>query len=239
MQIAAAALWMKAKEYAPDLLPEALTSFHQHLVATNIHLPKDKDHLKVFLAKHPESAPLQTALESIFEGLKNVHELGSLVQIEEPVEKELRYLRQKFESTQKHGIQANLFEPTVIQGELPLGVESYEEWKANTLIHLGRHFFEEVESSDPIQRFFGQSVRKGLSLFDILARQFNIITANPPYMGATNMDDVLKPYITSTYSYSKWDLYAVFIVRCLSLLKIGGRTAMVTINKWLFFSALS
>ena len=39
VQIAQAALWMKAKERAPDLTAEAIAGFRDHLVATNIRLP--------------------------------------------------------------------------------------------------------------------------------------------------------------------------------------------------------
>lgn len=237
VQIAAAALWMKAKEYAPDLQSVALTSFHQHLVATNIHLPKDKDHLKAFLAKHPEAAPLQPALEAIFEGLENVHELGSLVQIEEPVEKELRYLREKFESSKKRGIQARLFEPTEMQGELPIGIESYDQWKTNTLAQLELHFVEENEAFEPLQAFFGVSVQKGLALFEMLSRRYHIVTANPPYMHNRNMGSSIRSYLKPNYPLSFSDLYTAFITRCSQLTQKDGIIAMVCQQTYMFLSS--
>jgi len=94
VQISKAVLWMKAKEKAPDMKASDLSTFHDHLAATNIRLPKSKDHLKAFLIKHPEDEQLRSALETVFEGLQNAHELGSLLQIEEPVEKELHYLKE-------------------------------------------------------------------------------------------------------------------------------------------------
>jgi hypothetical protein len=81
VQIAALALVMKAKERAPDFVPRRV-----NLVATNIRLPANKEHLDAFAAKHPEDAPLKPALLAIFEGLAHADELGSLLQIEEPVE---------------------------------------------------------------------------------------------------------------------------------------------------------
>lgn len=239
VQIASAALWMKAKEVSSDLSPAALSSFHHHLVATNIRLPKGKDHLKVFLATYPDSAPLQTALEAIFEGLENVHELGSLVQVEEPVEKELRYLREKYESAKKKGIQPNFFELVTVQGELPLGVESYEQWKADTLAHLEQHFIEESETSDAVHSFFSQSAKKGLALFEALSQRYDVLTANPPYMGSKNMGDITRKYLAKFFSYGKRDLYASFIIRCGQMAKSQGFISMVTMNKWLFQSLYS
>ena len=133
IQIAIAALWMKAKEYAPNLRADVLTNFHNHIVATDIHLPIGKDHLKQFLEKHPETTPLRPALETIFDGLQNVHELGSLVLIEEPVEKELRYLKEQFDADKGKPEQMLLFKEFRIprQGELPIGVESYIAWKTS------------------------------------------------------------------------------------------------------------
>ena len=96
IQIAQAALWMKAKEVAWDLEPEALTDFHHHFVATNIRLPQGKDHLEAFPAEAPGRPALAPgAGNECLEGLENAHELGSLLQLEEPVEKELRFLTSK------------------------------------------------------------------------------------------------------------------------------------------------
>ena len=49
IQIAACALYMKAKENAPSFRPTRI-----NLTATNIHVGADADHLAVFLEKHPE-----------------------------------------------------------------------------------------------------------------------------------------------------------------------------------------
>ncbi len=87
VQIAEAALWMKAAVKAFDF-----AGSHTNLVAANIRLPETKDHLKAFLKQHPDDEPLRPALEVIFEGLEHADELGSLLQIEEPVENELEHL---------------------------------------------------------------------------------------------------------------------------------------------------
>lgn len=51
VQIASAALWMKAREKAKNLNASDVVSLRDHLVATNIRLPKGKDHLEIFLKK--------------------------------------------------------------------------------------------------------------------------------------------------------------------------------------------
>ncbi|MBV8358116.1 MAG: hypothetical protein JO189_09310, partial [Deltaproteobacteria bacterium] len=82
VQIAALVLFMKARERAPDFIPRRV-----NLVATNIRVPKGKEHLRAFLLKHPEETPLQPALETVFASLENVDEIGSLLEVAEPLDR--------------------------------------------------------------------------------------------------------------------------------------------------------
>lgn len=235
-QIAQAALWMKAKEVAWELEPEALTGFHHHFVATNIKLPQGINHLEAFLRKHPEDLPLRPALETVFEGLENAHELGSLLQLEEPVEKELRFLQGKqaevAQTLQQGELFAELAQPR--QGALPLGVDSYDAWKAKTLAQLGTHFDAEAEAADLTQAFFGQSAGKGLALFDILARRYDVVAANPPYMHNSNFGPTLKSYIYTYYPSTMQDLYAAFVARIISMSGKNGIATFVTQHSFMF-----
>jgi len=220
VQISIAVLWMKAKEKAPRLKAKDLSDFHDHLIATNIRLPKDKDHLEDFIKKYPEDLPLRAALEMVFEGLTNAFEIGSLLQIEEPVEKEMLYIKNKL------GPQRILFGPKTDQ--------EWENWRQTVITQLKEHFNTEAVSSDLIQSYFSQSAGKGLSLFDILARRYDVVATNPPYMGSGNIGPVLKEYINRHYGPGKHDLYATFILRCLELAQEKGRIAMVTQQSWMF-----
>ena len=225
VQISIAVLWMKAKEKAPMLETTALSDFHKHLLATNIRLPEGKDHLDNFLKKYPEDYPLRAALETIFEGLNHAYELGSLLQIEKPVEKELKYIRNRL------GTQRTLFGP---QTE-----DDWETWKQKVVSRLKEHFTTEAISVDFIQSFFSLSAGKGLLLFDLLSRRYDVVATNPPYMGSKNMGVTLKNYIQRYYAPGKRDLFAAFILRCLELVQLGGRVAMVTQQSWMFLRSYS
>jgi len=233
VQIAEAALWMKAAEKAFNF-----AGAPTNLIATNIRLPKGKDHLKAFLKQYPEDEALRPALEVIFEGLEHADELGSLLQIEEPVEKELRHLKAKYNGIRTHGgVQAKLFEPIIIQGKLPLGIESYDDWRKKTVSALRDHFAAEAKSANLAQAFFGQSAGKGLALFDLLARRYDVVAANPPYMGSGNMGHILRNYVENVYASGKRDLYSTFILRCCSLTESYGRVSMVTMQAWMFLQS--
>jgi hypothetical protein len=221
VQIATAALWMKAKERAPELEAGDLTSFHDHLVATNIRLPREGGRLERFLQKHPEDEPLRPALELVLQGLEHADELGSLLQIEELVDAVLRRLKAEADKSKGTAVQTGLFEPALVQGTLAVSVEGFDKWKRDALTRLQTHFETEAETSDTVQAFFGESAWKGLTFFNVLSRRFDVVTANPPYMGLRNMPPVLKSYVGSYYPLGKRDLYAALFFGALPFLKTG------------------
>lgn len=238
IQIAALALYMKAKEKAPDFSPKRI-----NLVATNIHSGEEIRHLDSFLTKHPEDKPLEGTLRLIFDSLRHADELGTLLQIEEPVEKEFRILKAR-DDENRAGLpkQETLF-PAMKKAEqqtLPLSITSYEEWKDGLLVRLNAHFQEEFSSADFSSRFFGETAGKGLSLFDFLSRRYDVVATNPPYMGSKNMGPVVKRYVEKHFASGKRDLYAAFILRCLELAKPEtGRVAMVTQQSWMFLRSFA
>jgi len=239
VQIAEVVLWMKAAEKTFDF-----EGVGTNLVASNICLPKNKNHLLIFLENHPEDMPLRPALEAIFDGLQQANELGSLLKIEELVEEELRYLKETFckglsSVGKRKGFQKNMWGPTLVQGQLPIGVESYKQWKEKSLKALKEHFAIETKSANLAQAFFSRFVRKGIELFEILTKHYDTVAANPPYMGSQNMGDMLKKYIQRHYASGKRDLYAVFILRCLELTHLQGKVAMVTQHSWMFLRSFS
>lgn len=236
VQIAALALVMKAKEKAADFVPGRV-----NLVGTNIRLPSGTEHLEAFLQKHPEDAPLEPALLSIFEGLAHADELGSLLQIEEPVEKELRALSEKYEAAGSPMEQQALwpqFQKSV-QGKLPIGVATYGQWKQGALARLREHFDAEAHEIDLGAAFFGEAAGKGMSLVDLLLRRYDVVAANPPYMGSKNMGPLVRKFVERHFAPGKRDLYAAFILRCLQLATDGGRVAMVTQQSWMFLRSFA
>ncbi|MBI2837086.1 MAG: hypothetical protein HYX75_02135 [Acidobacteria bacterium] len=236
VQIAALALVMKAKEKAPHFVPRRV-----NIVATNIRLPAGKDHLEEFLRKYPEDVQLKPALFAVFEGLAHADELGSLLQIEEPVEKELQALKARYEAVGSPSEQLALWDEyqKPVQGKLPIGVESYEAWNVRAIGRIHAHFEAEAHGADLGAAFFGEAAAKGVTLLEMLSRRYDVVAANPPYMGSKSMGPVLKRHVELHFSSGKRDLYAAFILRCLQLAADGGRVAMVTQQSWMFLRSFA
>ncbi len=73
---------------------------------------------------------------------------------------------------------------------------------------------------------------------EILATRYSVVVANPPYMGAKSMDNRLAEFAKAAYQRSRSDLFAMFIERCIGLVRTGGNIGMITMQSWMFGSSL-
>lgn len=71
----------------------------------------------------------------------------------------------------------------------------------------------------------------------LLARQYDVVITNPPYMAVSNGDAALNKYIKDNYPDSKGDLFAAFIERCGRFVRQSGYQAMITQHSWMFLSS--
>ncbi len=69
---------------------------------------------------------------------------------------------------------------------------------------------------------------------EILAGQFTLAATNVPYLGRGKQDDALKDYCERVHPDAKADLATCFVERCLDFCALGGSTALVTPQNWLF-----
>lgn len=68
----------------------------------------------------------------------------------------------------------------------------------------------------------------------MLARQYDFVCANPPYMGRKYQCDEVEGILATDYAEYCSDLYAAFICRCTSLCRRSGVVAMITMDSWMF-----
>ena len=71
----------------------------------------------------------------------------------------------------------------------------------------------------------------------LLARQYDAVVANPPYMGSKHFNTWLKDYIKDNYKAAKADLCVAFIDRGLAFTKHSGFMIMITMQSWMFLSS--
>ena len=71
----------------------------------------------------------------------------------------------------------------------------------------------------------------------LLAKQYDAVIANPPYMGGKGMNTALKDFAKKKFPDSKSDLFAMFIERGFEWCKDSGFNSMVTMQSWMFLSS--
>lgn len=88
--------------------------------------------------------------------------------------------------------------------------------------------------------FSQQSAQELLPLVqqaNLLAKQYDAVIANPPYMGGKGMNTALKDFAKKKFPDSKSDMFAMFIERGFAWSKDSGFNSMVTMQSWMYLSS--
>jgi hypothetical protein len=107
--------------------------------------------------------------------------------------------------------------PTVLADKLP------------ALSRLARQTSQDLLDAN-VRRQLGALVRQA----EILARRYDVVVANPPYMGSKGMNTQVKKFAKDYFAEAKSDLFACFLERGFGLAKNSGFNAMVTMASWMF-----
>ncbi|MFD1428920.1 BREX-1 system adenine-specific DNA-methyltransferase PglX [Lacticaseibacillus mingshuiensis] len=76
-----------------------------------------------------------------------------------------------------------------------------------------------------------------INICQILAKKYEVVVTNPPYMGSSRMDDTLANFAKKHYPNAKADLFAMFLEHFQESVVPGGYCAMVTMQSWMFLSS--
>ncbi len=221
VQIAAASLYLKAKSLARDAHPRRMNLAAPILQLGN--LTKD-DPAVVTLRnelKHEVGIP-EALTNKVLEALAGVDYLGSLLKVDSALEDAIRTVELSFhERTERSPGSA-------ISGSLASAKESL-------LSRLETFLAKHSSSEDLGLRLDGEQLTAGVR-FVRMSREgtYDVIVGNPPYQGLSKTSSF--GYVAATYPRGKADLYAAFLERGLELVRIGGFSAMVTMQGWMFLS---
>ena len=71
----------------------------------------------------------------------------------------------------------------------------------------------------------------------ILAKKYDAVITNPPYMGSGNMGGALSEFVKKYYPDTKSDMSTVFMEKTISILRKNGYMSMINIPVWMFISS--
>lgn len=98
-------------------------------------------------------------------------------------------------------------------------------------------FAAEVEGGSLFGSNLGEKLQDALRVCEALARKFDCVVANPPYMGSSSFSPFMSKWIKKNYPDVKSDLCTCFIERAFSLVKPCGYPALITMQSWMFLGS--
>ena len=84
-----------------------------------------------------------------------------------------------------------------------------------------------------------RKLRLVLAQAEMLSQRYQVVVANPPYMGRKTQNGVLKTFALGYFPASAADLFSMFIERGFSLSRPRGVAALVTMQSWMFLDSYS
>ncbi|PGH25052.1 BREX-1 system adenine-specific DNA-methyltransferase PglX [Fusobacterium animalis] len=144
----------------------------------------------------------------------------------------LNKIIQEFEDAKEYGsiLKLESIDKELLKREFNLLKESFNNNEQETLI------FNEDEMIIDINEEL-ELIENLIKQHTIMTDKFDITVTNPPYMGNSRMNGILKEYIDKNYSDVKSDLFAVFFIKCGEITKRKGYLAFMSPFVWMFIKS--
>ena len=144
----------------------------------------------------------------------------------------LNKIIEDFKDAKEYGsiLKLKSIDKEILEKEFNLLKESFNNNKQETLI------FNEDEMIIDINEEL-ELIENLIKQHTIMTDKFDITVTNPPYMGNSRMNGILKEYIDKNYSDVKSDLFAVFFIKCSEITKKKGYLAFMSPFVWMFIKS--
>jgi hypothetical protein len=229
VQIAAAALWLKAQTVCPAAQPKQL-----NLVASNLGITAlaDDDPALVELRRvvEVETGVPAALTNQIIEALRGADHLGSLLKVDAAIEAAIATYEEQIGWKDKV-VQLTFDEDgKTVRTPRPIS----RDWATTGILSALENFLSRHTSAQELGlRLAGEQLAAGVRFLRLVKEgTYDIVVANPPYQGTSKLRNA-SSYVAS-YPLGKTDLYAGMTVRGLSFLRPHGTCAMIALSNWMF-----
>ena len=104
------------------------------------------------------------------------------------------------------------------------------------LVTLAARVGEQAPAGDLLVQITHRKLRLVLEQAEMLSQRYQVVVANPPYMGRSQMGASLKAFVSDRYECAKHNLFSAFILREIDFCIPFGITSIVTMQNWMFLS---
>lgn len=98
-------------------------------------------------------------------------------------------------------------------------------------------FASEAGGSSLFKSNLGEKLQDALRVCEALARKFDCVVANPPYMGSSSFSPFMSKWIKKNYPDVKSDLFSSFIVRIMDYANEHGEAGIMCPFVWMFIGS--
>ena len=102
-------------------------------------------------------------------------------------------------------------------------------------------FYARVEKVRADISMFRESVLNSflplIQVAEVMAKKYDVVVTNPPYMGGAGMNARLAEYVKSTYPNTKSDMSTVFMEKTVKMCNNTGYMSMINIPVWMFLAS--
>ena len=214
VQLAQLGLFIKAKKKR-----RTIGELNFRVVSSDFYLPEYNEVRHIFKQGSGIERNQQELIEKIWNDLKYAYKFGSLVHIDEQLNKQLHYIEKRAvydlfaaaELTEHKDFAANFF------ANLTKAVEQYARTGSNT--------------------FLSSKTRDAITFLELLTTEYDVATANPPYTDSGDFGSELKSFIDENFKKPfkfHTNLYSAFIKRCCELTSDDGKVAMIHPNTFMY-----
>ena len=238
VQIAAAALYLKAKALCPQAELKVL-----NLVASNLNLaalPEDDPALVELRQEVTASTGIPEELTNqIVQGLKGADAWGSLLKVDDEVERAIaEYEQQLYKQGELFAVASEGARDQETVDESALVQREDKTTRDILIAKIERFLTLRTRGNDLGLRLRGEQLAAGVRFLRLVREgAYDLVIGNPPYQGTSKMKDA--KYVAKHYKRAKADLYAAFLQRGLELAKTGGLSALLTMRNRMFISQFS
>jgi len=140
----------------------------------------DGSKLDEFLAEVGGDKSLEELVKTIWSGMQNVRELGSLLKVEEQID---ALIEQGISSTDESQL--------AITGLAGSTRQNWEKRKAQLMQGFRNYYEKAMQVFDVNRQLFANEAIKGMQLLDLLKLRYDVVATNPPYMHRRNIGATL------------------------------------------------
>lgn len=217
IQLAQLGLFIKAKKKRRNI-----GELNFRVVSSDFYLPEYSEVRHIFEQDSGIERNQQELIEKIWGDLQYAYKFGSLVHIDEQINKQL------------HAIEERAGDDLFAAADL----SEHKDFATNFFKNLTMAVDQYARTG--INTFLSSKTQDAITFLELLTMEYEVALANPPYTSRREYGPELKEYIESNYKEpfdTYINLYSCFIRRMDEFLCEDGKMAMITPMTFMFISS--